>query len=213
MESFAAAFVQMVEDQLALRGLNPFAVEQAAGLPPDSIRNVLRSDRKAGPTLTKAKDICNALGLDFYIGPVRSAGHLSEDAAAAPRPPEGYATVPWHRAAFQATDPHVALHSDLTRTVDPHLDRLAAVAPGGEPPDAALAIVDTGAVRSGGPSLWAILEAGKPRLRQLQFDPAGIIVLPGPGKPAASILSRSMAEFALLGRVVWTLQSPGQADV
>lgn len=47
---------------------NPFAVETSAGLPEDTIRSILRGLKKSGTTLNKAKAVCDALGIDFYLG-------------------------------------------------------------------------------------------------------------------------------------------------
>jgi phage repressor protein C with HTH and peptisase S24 domain len=69
-------FGKMVEERLQALKTSAFAVETQAGLPQDAIRNVIRSEKKSGPTLTRVEEICDALGLELYIGPRR------DDAAA-----------------------------------------------------------------------------------------------------------------------------------
>lgn len=71
MKSLEKTFEETIKQEIARQQTNVFALEQAAGLAPDAIRNVLRSSKKSGPTLGRAKEICDALGLEFYIGPKR----------------------------------------------------------------------------------------------------------------------------------------------
>lgn len=69
-------FKSLVEEAIEDLRSNAFAVEKAHGLPADAIRGVLRkksrSKREAGTSLNRAKEICDALGLELYIGPPRS---------------------------------------------------------------------------------------------------------------------------------------------
>lgn len=50
---------------------NAFAVEKAYGLPVDAVRSILRGGKKSGTALNRAQEVCQALGLEFYIGPPR----------------------------------------------------------------------------------------------------------------------------------------------
>tara|TARA_R110002049_G_scaffold73362_2_gene189740 strand:- start:5883 stop:6632 length:750 start_codon:yes stop_codon:yes gene_type:complete len=66
-------FEQIIAERLDELGTNAFAVEQAADLTKDAIRSVIRPDSKrALPRIDKARKICEALGLEFYIGPPRA---------------------------------------------------------------------------------------------------------------------------------------------
>ena len=56
----------MVQRRLDETGQTRYQVAKRAGLPPDAIRYVLRGHV---PKLDRAKAICSALGIDFYIGP------------------------------------------------------------------------------------------------------------------------------------------------
>lgn len=62
---------ELVEQRLKALNTNAFAVETEAGLPEDTIRSILRGLKKSGTTLNKAKAVCDALGIEFYLGPRR----------------------------------------------------------------------------------------------------------------------------------------------
>ncbi|MDE0348401.1 MAG: hypothetical protein OXM56_01645 [Gammaproteobacteria bacterium] len=64
MESFRA----IVEKQLARRGTSAIRAALGAGLTRDAIRSVLRG---RSPSVDRAAEICEALDLEFYIGPPR----------------------------------------------------------------------------------------------------------------------------------------------
>ena len=64
MESFRA----IVEKQLARRGTSAIREALDAGLTRDAIRSVLRG---RAPSVDRAAEICEALDLEFYIGPRR----------------------------------------------------------------------------------------------------------------------------------------------
>ena len=111
-------FAQIVSNRLDQLNLTPFAAEKAHGLPADAIRNVIKlSDAAAGknpgPTLMKARQICDALGLEFYIGPPRKTPPLgfSESAAAMAMKPEGPATCDFVAIPYHARD---LAHRDLS---------------------------------------------------------------------------------------------------
>lgn len=65
-------FNEVVEERLEELGTNAFAVENSAGLKRDAIRSVIRNDgRRSVPRMDTAERICEALGLEFYVGPPR----------------------------------------------------------------------------------------------------------------------------------------------
>lgn len=95
---YADQFGDIVAQRLKALNTNAYAIETSSGLAPDAIRNVTRSQKKAGPTLSRVEEICSALGLELYIGPPREAGqieHLNVDGA-------DYAHVPLHDALLAA---------------------------------------------------------------------------------------------------------------
>ena len=62
----AQGFKDLVTRRLEELGESKYQAAARAGLPPDAIRTVL-DGRK--PSLDRAEAICDALGLDFYLGP------------------------------------------------------------------------------------------------------------------------------------------------
>jgi len=95
----ADQFAETVRARIAALKTTVFAAENAAGLPADAIRNVLRTGQgKAGPTLARAAEICDALGLEFYIGPPRD----TEPAQIAEIDGEAFAAVPRYDAQLAA---------------------------------------------------------------------------------------------------------------
>ena len=64
------AIEQAVRAALAKLNLNPYRAAVEAGLPPDAVRHLFSGhEPKAG----RLAEICNALGLEFYVGPPRGA--------------------------------------------------------------------------------------------------------------------------------------------
>ena len=61
----------LIREELERQNLNPFRAAMRANLPENAIRTVL-SGRE--PRAGRLAEICDALGLEFYIGPPRVAG-------------------------------------------------------------------------------------------------------------------------------------------
>lgn len=99
MENEPTELAAMVRQRLDELQTNAFAIETAHGLPPDTIRNLSRGGGgKAGPTLSKLRQICDALGWDLYYGPPRDTGrveHVMIDGS-------DYAHIPLHDALLAA---------------------------------------------------------------------------------------------------------------
>ena len=72
MERVSLTFSEVVTTRLKELGETAFSIEQKHGLPADALRNVGRSEKQAGPRLSRVEDICSALGLEIYIGPPRT---------------------------------------------------------------------------------------------------------------------------------------------
>ena len=68
-------FGEIVAERLRQTDAKPISVALEAGLNRDAIRSVLRG---RSPSVERAAEICDALGLEFYVGPPRAAA----DAAA-----------------------------------------------------------------------------------------------------------------------------------
>lgn len=71
MEHAERTLAQQVAARLDALDTNAFAFERLHGLPADAVRSILRGGKKSGTTLNKAQEVCEALGLEFYIGPPR----------------------------------------------------------------------------------------------------------------------------------------------
>lgn len=98
MELAETTLQKAVAELLERSGTNAFAVEQAYGLPEDSVRSILNGTKKLGTTLNKTQAVCAALGLELYVGPPRETGpveQLSLDDAQ-------YAQIPLHAAMLAA---------------------------------------------------------------------------------------------------------------
>lgn len=78
MEHVESDFSKIVAERLSDLGQNAYAIEKAYNLPPDAVRNVLRGAKKSGTPLNRAREICAALGLEFYIGPPRDTAPVEQ---------------------------------------------------------------------------------------------------------------------------------------
>ena len=78
MKPIEKSFSELVAKRLKELNTNAYSVERRANLPPDAIRNVIRSSKKSGPTLSRAQEICEAIGLELIIGPERNIGPISK---------------------------------------------------------------------------------------------------------------------------------------
>lgn len=92
-------FHEIVQARLDELGENPFSISSRTGISYDKIRNVIRNDsRRADPKVETAREICEALGLEIYIGPPRDTGpieHVMIDGS-------DYAHIPLHAATLAA---------------------------------------------------------------------------------------------------------------
>lgn len=75
------SFADIVNEALAAQGLSVNAAARLAGIGTSTFQTYVRDKRPAHPTIPKAAKICDALGLEFRIGPPP----LPESFA--PRPP------------------------------------------------------------------------------------------------------------------------------
>lgn len=70
-----ASFVEIVRERIEELGISPTTLALQAGLKRDAIRSVMRG---FSPSVDRVPAICDALDLEFYIGPVRSVPALGE---------------------------------------------------------------------------------------------------------------------------------------
>lgn len=85
---------QLVEDAMKAEGVGARRFEELRGLKPWALRGLLDPDRKQSPSIDKAKEIAEALGLELYLGPRREPVEavVSTD----------FVHVPVHRALLAA---------------------------------------------------------------------------------------------------------------
>lgn len=139
MNSAETAFAERVSERLQELGTTPFAVEKAYGLPPDTVRSVLRGIKKSGTTLNSVKAICDALNLEFYIGPPRTPE---------PEPPvleldgDDFAAIP--KLAVEASAGGGALNDEAPEVVGKLAFRQDWLRKIGVKPDRAMLITITG---------------------------------------------------------------------
>lgn len=81
MDDIEDHFARQIEARLNDLGENAYSFEQKMGWPADALRSVLRKDTKrARPNLGRIKTLCDALGLEIYIGPPRSVPEAAPSA-------------------------------------------------------------------------------------------------------------------------------------
>ena len=207
-------FSELIEQRLLELNSNAFAVEQAAGLPPDAIRNVIRSKTKDGPNITRAREICDALGLDFHIGRKKSGPGFAEpeggsDLGKKEALRAGFLPIPWHPEVKIRGSAPVAfsqswlaaegLISDFLQAVTPDFSRLSyAIAKN------TVAVIDTNSPRKGFSGIWCYLDGTAIGLGRAAFNADFTVLLPAEESGEIRIVERPLpSTFKMLGRVVW----------
>ena len=218
MESFVQAFSDLIRDRLSELRLNAFAAENAAGLPPDAIRNVLRSEKQAGPTLARTKEICDALGLEIRIAPKHAMAQITDSVVVVPDPsgngpPSGFLTIPWTEAASGAGSAPVCFSRRWLEDHGLTADFLSAALPDdvqieGLPADDTLALLDNRAGLRTGHGLWCYRARGKVRVSHVTFSGQLIILHGARAEDRPQIIEPpASAQVGFLGKVVWLGQS------
>lgn len=110
------AFSEILDEHLKRIGLTPITAAERFGLNRDAIRSVMRG---RSPSIERAFRICEAVGLECYIGPPRAAPGESGDMPKKRDPPEriGIAAVRDRRiaAAFDALAEAYDEHNEYGR--------------------------------------------------------------------------------------------------
>lgn len=220
-----SAFAELVAERLKQLDTTAFAVEKAHGLPPDAVRNVLRGAKKSGTPLNRAKEICEALGLELYFGPRRSPDP-------SPPPPiavdgEDFTTI--KRVAAEASAGPGALNGDAEvvgslafrkdwlrdRGVKPEKALLVTVTgesmkPSIHPGDLVLLDLDRTEIVNGQPYIFNDADGATrlKRLHRLGVD-ALALVSDNPEHPPELRNGSDAARVRVIGRVVWSGHSWG----
>ncbi|QYK42826.1 MAG: helix-turn-helix transcriptional regulator [Paracoccaceae bacterium] len=228
MDTAEMSFAKQVEERLKALNSNAFAVERQHGLPADAIRSVLRGNKKSGTTLKNARAICDALGLDFYIGPRRS----TDPPRTVVIDSSDYAVVPLHDAALSAGpgalngDSTVvgalAFQSDWLRRqgIEPGTAALARVSGDSMRPTLVpgdVLLIDTSdAARQvpvrrprpgkSRPPIYALADGSEALVKRLIRPDHGSVMLlsDNPDWPPDLRTGRALEALRILGRVVWS---------
>ena len=226
MKGLSLNFAEVIAQRLKALNTNAFAVEQAAGLPPDAIRNVIRSEKKDGPTLARAQAICEALGLEFNVGAQRKDSTVqlvTVDGA-------DYVSIPVHDAVLSAgagslNDEaaiigHLSFRHDwlIKVGVSPNEASMARVsgdsmAPGIQSGD--LVLIDNTKVTvpirkrlkgSKVAPIFAFVQDGEARVKRIERPEARLLVLmsDNPSYPTELVTDPRPESIRILGQVVWS---------
>lgn len=193
---------------------NAYAVEVAAGLPEDTVRAILRGQKKSGTTLNKAKAVCEALDLEFYIGPKREPARPTPLRVISNLDPEydaptGFVVIPWHNArpgdgsapvAFsRAWLARNALIPDFLQAIIP--DKISV--PGPQSSDTVV-LLDTRTADRKGAELWCYRDDGKTAVGRITFKGNLAAIHPSDRDGEVRIVEAASAlALGLIGRVVW----------
>ena len=189
MDTAETRFQGCIEKELTRYDGKVFAAEKDLGLPKDALRSVFRGDRKQGTSLNRAKQICDALGLEFYIGPPRAtqAGGFQDGTKQAFQhlpdfKPPALVAIPYHARDLAHRDlSGLALSQDwidaaqldahaLTAVVMPSDDMAPMIGEG------AVLLVDGRADPQPEPQLHAFAAQGRLRVGWLCLPRAGSLV-------------------------------------
>jgi hypothetical protein len=218
VETFVQTFSDLIRERLTELQLNAFAAENAAGLPPDAIRNVLRSEKHAGPTLARTKEICDALGLEIRISPKHvmaalNTADLRNIDASLGDVPAGFLTIPWAEQAIGAGSAPVCFSRAWLGTQGLKVDFLKALVPDvleieGVPSGTVIAVVDTRAGLRKGHGLWGYRRSGRAHVAHITFAEGVTVLHPSRPDSEPTILSGELSHaLDLYGKVVWMGQS------
>lgn len=221
MASAEDELIRSVSERLDALGTTAFAVEKSAGLPEDAVRSILRGGKKSGTTLNRARDVCEALGLELYVGPPRSAesgawSGLAEaasgiDLGKAEALRAGYLPIPWHDLARQSRPVPEAFSRDWLSQAGLDPARLAcAVATRTRLPDCvppgALVLLDRNAPRAGPVRTWLWRDGLDLVASRVMWLPDGGSVAYGAdamSTPPEYRARDATAGLTVLGQVVW----------
>ena len=106
------SFAEVVKDELERRGASPIKQALDAGLNRDAIRSVLRG---RVPSVDRAPEICDALGLEFYVGPPRALPEPLREALGLPADADAEAAIEAiERRAAEARAAALAAEDELS---------------------------------------------------------------------------------------------------
>ncbi|WP_411836738.1 helix-turn-helix transcriptional regulator [Paracoccus sp. ME4] len=208
-------FAETVRTRLSELGTSPFAVETKHGLPVDALRNVLRRS-KAGPTLNRVSEICEALGLELYIGPPR----VDAGGSAAEIDGHEFAAVPRYSAQLSA-GPGADHDGDLSagaiafrrdwlarEGISPASAMVLPVKGDSMAPtlcDGDLVMIDRRKVTPTGRKIYAMIGPdGEARVKRIERLPTALLLhSDNDGFPTELVAPADADRIRILGQVVW----------
>ena len=203
-------------------------LEAALGLEENELKGILDAKQPRTPSVTKAKKIADALGLEFYVGPRRpvSLSTSQVDPVFASDGQE-FEQVPLYSAQLAAGDgasneapqviDHLAFRRDWLKSigVSPQSAVIArahgdSMIPTLQPGDALLidrARADPPAkVRAPGDTrpaqIYALVDDGHARVKRLELASPGTLILLS-DNPAHAPEFRQVGSVSIIGRVMW----------
>lgn len=222
MEQAEQTLARLVEERLKALNTNAFAFEKSANLPADAIRAILRGGKKSGTALNRAHQICEALGLELYIGPQRETGPIETVSADSAE----FAHIPLHNAGLAAGSGIENQSEEVIDYLAFRLDWLQKI--GVKPSNAVLArahgdsmqpciwhgdivLIDTSKqeipVRRPGNSrarspVFAFLENGAARIKRIERPEDGHVMLLSDNPDYPPQLAK-VETLSIIGKVLW----------
>lgn len=222
MEHAEQTLARLIEQRLKALNTNAFAFEKLHNLPADAIRSVLRAEKKSGTGLNRAQQICDALGLELYIGPPRDDGPQPSDADL-----RTLANVPLHEALLAAGDGvenstetiagYLAFRKDWLRKIglSPSNAALARARGDSMQPviwDGDLLLIDRSKIEpppitktdrgKRHAPVFALLDDGRAKVKRLQLldDRVAILISDNPDYPPQYATTETLS---IIGKVMW----------
>ncbi|MBO4168912.1 helix-turn-helix transcriptional regulator [Luteovulum azotoformans] len=217
-------FHEIVQSRLDELGENPFSMAAKSGVSYDKFRNVLRNDaRRADPKVETAREICNALGLEFYIGAPRDTAPVHR----VDLDGTDFAPIPVHRVELAAgcgaenhTEDlvgHLAFRRSWLQRIGVSASSavLARAAGDSMAPtihDGDMLLIDRSRAEAPrgprGPKdtrpapIFAILDDGLARVKRIELVPGGTLALLS-DNPVFGPEFRQIGSVSIIGRVMW----------
>jgi hypothetical protein len=213
VETLVQTFSDLVRDRLAALDLNAFSAETAAGLPADAIRNVLRSEKQAGPTLSRAKEICDALGLEISIVPKQNALQTRSNIGPSEDAPAGFVVIPWNSprpGMGSAPFAFARKWLDQNNLLPDYLQAVIAdvIELTSTPAKETVALLDTRIGNRKGHGLWCFRDSGKATIAHMTFQGDITIIYPANVEERPRIYEgKDKVPVTLQGKVVWMGQA------
>lgn len=212
-------FSEIVSSELERRGTNASAFERTHKFPVDAVRSIVRENRPSEPKLSRAKEIAEALGLEFYIGPKRNIDNAPRTADA----DNDFATIPV-RDVEASAGPGAVNYTDLPDDDAPMAFRRDWLSRLGINPARAVILRVRGdsmepTIRAGSIALidqqrtdparnriYAFVDDGELRMKRLQMMPHKAIGMfsDNPAYLPEVKKHSDLRGFKILGEVVWT---------